>query len=327
MKSKKMWALLVHLSMHFSYGHYDTLPVDQDFWRRNVEKAAKSGMNTILLEVCDGVEYLSRPEIAMPGAWSITKLKKELEYCRSLGLTVIPKLNFAATHSNWMGKYRRMISSEEYYHVCYDLIKEIYELFDHPEYIHIGMDEEDEEHARYNKQGYCMFRRGDLYWHDLRYLVDCVKSTGAKPWIWYDAFINHHETYVEKFDMDEVLLSPWYYHHLKEEEFVPFSEFKFDRTPYAGMDLQYIEDIPRLKSFRQNILGWAKEGYPMVPCAWSKKPGNIRNLMEYFHNGAPDEQFMGMIVSTWCPLLDAHQDVYDTAFQDFAAAKSEFYPD
>lgn len=332
MTDKKMWALLVHMSMHFGYTHWDTLPLEQDIWEWTLESAVKSGMNTIIIDVLDGIEYASHPEIAMPGAWSRYKLRKELQRCRDMGLTPIPKLNFSANHSNWLGPYARKISTPEYYRVVDDLIKELYELFDHPEYFHIGFDEEDEEHARYNKQGYCMFRRGDLYWHDMRYVIDSVKETGAKPWMWYDAFINHHEEFQATVEKNEVLLSSWYYHQLKEEKFVPISEFKYDLTPYAGLDLKYIEDIPRLASFRKNILNWVNEGNAFAPCAWSFKAGNIESQMEYFHDGAKDEYLKGMVVSTWSPMCRGvwfgtdNLKLLGDAFKDFAEAKKKFYP-
>ena len=327
-----MWALLVHMSMHFGYRHYDKLPLEQDIWDWTIESAAKAGMNTIIIDVLDGIQYGSHPEISMPGAWSRNKLREELQKCRDLGLTPIPKLNFSANHSNWLGPYKRMISTDAYYRVVNDLIKELYELFDHPEYFHIGLDEEDEEHARYNKDGYCMFRRGDLYWNDIRYIIDSVKETGAKPWMWYDAYINQHEIFEEKIKKNEVLLSSWYYHQVKEEKFVPISEFKYDLTPYAGMDLKYIEDIPRLASFRKNIRNWVNGGQMFAPCAWSFKPGNIATQMEYFKEGVKDEFLAGFVVSTWSPccrgkVFTDNIEILTAAFQEFEEAKKKFYPE
>ena len=327
MKNKKMWTLLVHLSMHYAYGHYDYLPFDDDMWDWILENAVKSGYNTILLDLCDGLQYASHPEIAMNGAWSRAKLRQELKKCQDMGLTLIPKLNFSAPHSNWLGKYRRMISTEEYYKVCRDLIQEVYELFDHPEYIHIGMDEEDEAHGRKNQEGYFMIRQGELYWHDLRYLMDCVTDTGAKPWIWHDSFGNHQEEYCQHFEMNEALLSVWYYHQLDEKYFTPFSEYKHDKSQYYGLDLQYVEDIPKLKRIRDYALDWAREGNEITPTAWAFNEGNIHQLMEFFHNGAPDQQILGMIVSIWKSTQWQNKEVFEKAFSEFKAAKDEFYPD
>ena len=48
MQDKKMWALLVHMSMHFGYSYWETLPLEQDIWEWTLESAVKSGMNTIM---------------------------------------------------------------------------------------------------------------------------------------------------------------------------------------------------------------------------------------------------------------------------------------
>lgn len=70
------------------------------------------------------------------------KVELEVARCREKGLALIPKLNFATTHSFRLGEYRNMTSTNTYYKVVNDLIHEVYELFDHPEYIHFGMDEQ-----------------------------------------------------------------------------------------------------------------------------------------------------------------------------------------
>ncbi len=327
MAKQKMWTLLVHLTKHWLYERNDTMPLEQDFWVWTLESAAKAGFNTILIDTLDGVVYESHPEIAMPGAWSMDKFREELRKCRELGLNPIPKLNFSANHCRWLGPYKRMISTDTYYRVVTDLIKEVYELFDHPAYIHIGMDEEDNEHANYDPDGYCMYRKGNLYWHDLRYIIDAVKATGAKPWLWYDTFIKDHDNFVSHVDKNEVLIAPWYYHHMKEEDFFPFTEFDFDLSEYAHLGLKYVEDIPHLKRYRDNILKWAEDGYQFTPCAWALKKGNIAEQMEYYHDGAPEESFPGMIVSTWETCTEKNRELFESTFKQFAEAKQKCYPE
>ena len=181
--NKKIWAILVHLSMSQWAQKYDTLEFDDGMWDYIVEESEKTGINTIVLDVGDGIELGSHPEIACKGAWSRSRLRRELERCRSKGIDLIPKLNFATIHDVWLGQYHYMVSTPTYYRVCRDLIKEVYELFDRPKYIHIGMDEEDEKHAKMSAIDLAVYRKGELYWHDIRFLVDCVKDTGAMPWM------------------------------------------------------------------------------------------------------------------------------------------------
>jgi len=320
--SQKMWSLLVHLSMHYAYTRHSSLPFDDSMWDWILERSRESGINTIVLDVSDGVVFESHPEIAMPGAWTKARVKAELEKAGKLGITLIPKLNFSTGHSLWLGKYSRMISSEPYYQLCKDLITEIYDLFEKPQYIHIGMDEEDEEHARYNPEGLGVFRFGELYWHDLRYLLDCVESTGATPWIWYDPTLKDYERYLKTVDVNKVVISPWYYDALREADFTLFADYPWDKTPYAGLDLKYVEDIPKLKAFRENIIPRLADGHRYVPCSWAAMKGNTVNLMEYFAQGDRYDQVIGHMVSIWKATQWANREVFETAFAEFAQGKA-----
>lgn len=136
-KKSKMWAILVHLSMSMWREKYEELEFDDEMWDYIVEESVKSGVNTIVLDIGDGLVFGSHHEIACKGAWARNGLHKELTRCKEKGITLIPKLNFATPHDIWLGEYHRKISTPEYYRVCNDLIKEVYEIFDHPEYIHI----------------------------------------------------------------------------------------------------------------------------------------------------------------------------------------------
>ena len=319
--NEKVWAMLVHLSMNMWAGRdKESLPFDDDVWTYVLENAVKSGYNTIVLDVGDGIEFGSHQEIANKEAWSRRRARAEVKRCKQMGITLIPKLNFSACHCPWLGKYSRMVSTEEYYRVCNDLIKEVYELFDRPEYIHIGMDEEDDEHARSYKNGLGMFRQGELYWHDLCFLIDCVADTGAKPWLWYDPTVVNYEEYKKRIDPQDVVLSPWYYDALEEDKFVPFSEYPWDRTPYNGMNLQYIEDIPKLKAFRENIIDRMSDGTTYIPCSWCACKDNTYNLMKYFKDRAPNDQILGHLVSVWASTEWKSKEVFDSAFDDMKKA-------
>ncbi len=315
---KKMWALLVHLSTSEERERCSQMPFDDDMWDWVLENAVRSGYNTIVLFVGNGIEFGSHPEIAVNGAWTRKKAREEIRKARGMGITMIPKLNFSACHCDWLGKYGRMISTEEYYHVCNDLIREVYEIFEHPAYIHLGMDEEDDEHARGNRRGLGIFRHGDLYWHDLRYLLDCVEATGALPWIWYDPTVFNYERYLKTVDPSRIVLSPWYYDALREEEFVPFSEYPWDKTPFNGLNLQYIEDIPKLKEFRENIISRLADGHMYVPCSWAYMKRNTVNLAEYFKDRAPYDQILGHLTSVWTSTEWKNREVFENAFAEFS---------
>ena len=323
MAQKKMWTLMVQLSMNQWQTVYPRLEFDEGMWDWILEEAPRRGFNHILLEVGDGMEYHSHPEISTQGAWSHRRVHKELARCRERGLTVIPKLNFSSFHCSWLKQYSRMISSDIYYRGAAELIREVYEVFEHPAYIHLGMDEEDINLAKNREYAIC--RHGELYWHDLRYLCDCVFDVGAKPAIWYDAAFVHPEEYRARFDIDEVLLCPWYYWSLRPENFTKMEDFPWPGQ-FDHLKLRVIEDLPRLKNFREQGIDFCKAGQKYLPTSWPSRPNNTYNLMDFLMD-APDENILGHVVAPWVALTPENKPKFEKAFDDFTAAKEEFYPE
>ncbi len=330
----KVWGLLVHLGNWGGGGseamNYEELLFDDEAWDYIVEEAPKSGINTIILDICAGIDFASHPEITVKGAWTRAKLRKEIARCKEKGMTIVPKLNFATPHCMWLGKYRYMISSTEYYQVCNDLIKEAYELFEHPEYIHLGMDEEDARHVE--RFDYAVYRQGELYWHDLRFLMDCVSDTGAKPWIWSCPLFRHPEEYKAHIGPDEAVLSPWYYNAFKKEHWTPVSSREvyvtyYNEGIYKDMNIEYVEQDPYLVNFRNVALPLMKDGYKYIPSSstYNKCDYNTEDLMDYFKENAPDDQILGYVIATWSPTIMENQGEVKRALKLFKEAKEKIY--
>ena len=89
MSQKKMWTLMVQLSMNQWDKAYHELYFDDEMWDWILEEAPKYGFNQILLEVGDGIQYQSHPEISLQNAWSHRRVHKELARCREKGITVV----------------------------------------------------------------------------------------------------------------------------------------------------------------------------------------------------------------------------------------------
>ena len=109
-------ANLIHLGMNIntSAQAHDPLACVTAEWTGIVEHMAERGLNMAVIELAEGVMYESHPEIAVKGAWSVARLRGELARMRKLGIEPIPKLNFSATHDEWLGEYGRMVSTPEY---------------------------------------------------------------------------------------------------------------------------------------------------------------------------------------------------------------------
>ena len=172
---------------------------------------------------------------------------------------------------------------------------------------------------------YAICRHGNLYWHDLRYLCDCVFDVGAKPAIWYDAAFVNPEEYRKRFDIDEVLLCPWYYWGLKPENFTKMADFPY-RGQFDHLNLNVIEDLPRLKNFREQGIDYCKAGQKYLPTSWPSRPNNTWNLMEFLMD-APDENILGHVIAPWASLTPENKPKFEKAFDDFTAAKAAFYPE
>lgn len=297
-----IWGYLVHLSFNMwsdriARHSYDPvnlkLQFDDRLWDELVRRMHKIGVNMCVIDLGDGVQYQSHPELAIKGAWSRKRLKEEIKRLRGLGIEPIPKMNFSACHDAWLGPYSRKVSTPEYYRVCKDLIAEAIDLFDRPRFFHLGMDEETASHQRSFR--YVVIRQFDLWWHDFHFLRRQVQKGGVRPWLWSD-YAWHHAKEFWKEMPRSVLQSNWYYGRSFSQKiryvqtYREFEEHKYDQIPtatYYFADFADIESFPqtvrflgrwiprpRLKGFLQTV--WV----PTTQAQRSKHLGALRKLEE-----------------------------------------------
>ncbi len=329
-KNDKIWGLLVALGYSRDDEDRERAPFDEEVWNYILDESEKCGINTIILEIDNAIVFHSHPEIAAKNAWTQNKLKMELAKCKAKNISVVPLLNFASPHDHWLLEHHRKLCTPEYYRVCSDIIKEVYEMFEHPEYIHIGMDEEDAKHVK--GQELAVYRQGELYWKDLRFYVDCVKSTGAKPWMWTDPLFDHPEEYMKRFKPDEVLLSPWYYNAFKRENWTPISSKEvyltyYNEGEYRDMGLEFVEEDPFLVNFRNVALPLMEKGFSYVPCASTCNgcDHNHMELLEYFKENASDDLVAGFMSTPWAPTAPESIARYEKTFKLFKEAMNKIY--
>lgn len=242
----KIWGCLLHLSYNFwvEYsspspfrGYRPYLQMSESLWNDATQKMADEGLNLVIIDLGDGVRYESHPEIAVNNAWTVTRLRKELDRLRKMGLEPIPKLNFSAGHDIWLGKYSRMVSTDTYYEVCSDLIEEVADLFEKPRFFHLGMDEENAEDQKY--LDYIVVRQHDLWWHDFYFFVQQVEKSGSRSWIWSDYMWHHPEDFFKKMPKS-VLQSNWYYGESFDDKLTPvkayldLESYGYDQIPTGG---------------------------------------------------------------------------------------------
>jgi hypothetical protein len=280
------------------------LRFDEKLWNDLLVEMAKRKFNMVVIDLGDGVQYDSHPEIPVKGAWSPAKLRSELKKMRDMGLEPIPKMNFSACHDQWLGKYNRMVSTPEYYQVVSDLIAEGIDLFDKPRFFHLGMDEEEPQHQE-NFQ-YVVCRRFDLWWKDILSLFDHVNAKGVRPWIWSDYVWNHTDEFYKRMPKT-VMQSNWY------------------RDPVRGPAKSvYGSNISMDVECCKTYVDLDKAGYDQIPTVsnW-ETPANIPNTINFCQQHCSKDHLKGYILTPWKPTLEEVRDRHMDAIEHMALALAD----
>ena len=318
-----LWTYFMYISNHMWYDEYSKTDawyvtggyeennnIDVDVFDSTLDFIAAKGFNSVIIDLGDGIKYDSHPEISAPDAWSKEFFAKKLGEIRARGLMPIPKLNFSAAHHTWMKQYKRMVSTPAYYKVCSDLIAEVCELFGSPEYFHIGWDEETYSECR--KLNPVVIRTGDLFWHDLLFLVKEVEKYGARPWVWSDSYWwgkakgGDAEAYLKNMPK-EVLQSNWYYRVFKS---VPDGDSEmYTRTQNTYADFE-------------------KHGFDQVPtCSNISYAYNPLQTLTHCKKVISEEHLKGYMMAPWYSIDDVSRYDLLAGAQRFYYARKDVYPE
>lgn len=273
---KRIWSILLHLGKNM-WGDTpraytpptDKFACDENIWTELTENAAKSGLNMVVVDLGEAIQYKSHPEIAIKGAWSIERLREDIERMRKLGLEPIPKLNFSSCHDFWLGDYSRMLSTSTYYKVCADLIKEVTEIFDNPRFFHLGYDEENYDNQK--TYDYVVIRQGELWKHDFLFFVEECEKNNVRPWIWAD-YAWSHKDFLD-WAPKSVVMSNWYYGN--------------DFDPEKNIHVKTYLDLD-------------KAGFDQIPTGsnWSNDK-NFGQTVEFCKQNISEEKLLGFLQTPW----------------------------
>jgi len=115
------------------------------------------------------------------------QLKRLAARARSLGLDVVPKLNFAQSHlhchNHWFRPHNELFDNEEYFKRAFRLVDELVKVCRPRRFFHIGMDE---DHSRSIAQ----------YVRAIRILRAGLRRRGLKTLIWNDTSYPHGQAAV-----------------------------------------------------------------------------------------------------------------------------------
>ena len=295
-----IWAALLHFGMNMwndqpvkAYKNYtqeeldlisvaDHLRFDEEIWRKVTERMAAVGMNMVVVDVGEGLQLKSHPELAVKGSWTVDRFHAELDRLRKMGLEPIPKLNFSSAHDIWLKEYSRMLSTPEYYRVCEDVISEVGEIFDKPRLFHLGYDEEN-----WKCQRFCSFavvRQGEQWWYDFLKISGFAEKRGMRPWIWSDYAWDHAEEFISRMPRS-VVQSNWYYG----------THFEASENPHRAI---------RCKTFGR----LSDAGFDQIPCGSNyESDKNIGALVLYCDKAVAPERLKGYLMAPWFATLPGKQ--------------------
>ena len=287
-----IWAALLHFGINMwcdqpvkAYKDYspedlamlsaaDHLRFDEDVWRHVTGRMAEVGMNMIVIDVGEGIQLKSHPELAVKGSWTIDRFRAELDRLRKMGLEPIPKLNFSSAHDIWLKDYSRMLSTPEYYRVCEDVIAEVGEIFDRPRFFHLGYDEENWKCQRFC--AYAVVRQGDQWWTDFLKISGFAEKHGMRPWIWSDYAWDHEEEFMRRMPRS-VLQSNWYYG----------THFESSKNAHR---------VIRCKTFGR----LSDAGFDEIPCGSNyESDDNFGALVAYCGKTVAPERLKGFLMAPW----------------------------
>lgn len=312
-----MWGMLLHMGVNMwsdipvtSWGPFkgdelslvcqaDHLRFDETVWQTLTDRMQAAGMNLLVIDLGEALQYESHPELAVKGSWTVERFRKELARLRAKGLEPIPKLNFSTAHDTWLKEYSRQVSTTAYYTVCADLIREVCAIFDTPRFFHLGYDEETAAHQ--SKYSYAVVRQGELWWHDFLFFVKQVEQHTMRPWIWSDYYWHHPQEFLKRMPKS-VLQSNWYYgagfDPAKEkavQAYLDIDKAGFDQVP-TGSNWDSDLNFKGTVSFcRQHLAPERLQGFLMAPWFFTLPEWQHKNLQaiaqveEMIRNAKPAE--------------------------------------
>lgn len=285
---KMMWGFMLHLGTNM-WGrkgqkwpwdqedqekmYHDELYCDKEVWRKITDFLPQCGINTLLIDVGEGIKLDSHPELANPGSWEKKEVVEEIKRLKNMGITPIPKLNFSCSHDAWLKDYAYMVGTDIYYRVCEEVLSEVIELFGRPELFHLGLDEETLKSQPFFP--IARIRSPYKMIEDSLKLFDVCKSKGVRPWMWLDVPAVESFGGEEEFRQNipkDVLISNWYYNEIyadREKQgaklYVKLAEWGYEQVPTCSNWFTHLNPRQTLRFCKENVDPASIRGYLDAP--------------------------------------------------------------
>ncbi len=228
-------------------------PFDLELGLEIIGAMAEVGMNLLVIDCADGVEYESHPELKRHYSVPMSTLEALVAAAREKGIEVVPKLNFSKSpihrHNHWFRPHNMLPDNEEYWTKAYEIIDELISICKPERFFHIGMDE---DHDRNNEQ----------YIKVIKELQRGLKKRGLRTVIWNDSsYRTSHakqSLVAEKAIPNNIVQVVWDYRNAKPHVVERLIEQGFEVWGAPGRDPDLV------KKWRGVILGQGGKGLLMT---------------------------------------------------------------
>jgi len=297
------------------------VPLDKAYWM--VDEAKRSGLNTIVVLVTDGVSLKYAPWRAKQGAWSRDEFKAWVKHAQGKGMQVVPELKLL-THQEklFQDRYPGLMFNrdtydprkDEVYQLVFPLLDEVIELI-RPRAIHIGHDEVAgfapwSWNKRLNPNPLGEHERmlpGDLFQKDVLEIHTYLKQRGIETWMWGDMLISPEE-FPEMLARNMNGTKPGYGKLLREK--LP--------KDIVICDWHYGDDQAEFTS----LSGMQNEGFRVIGATW-KKTKTIKNFSHY----SAQHGTYGMMATTWFHVQRKEWDVVGRIIRTSGRIFNKDFPD
>ncbi|NQZ69871.1 MAG: hypothetical protein HRT89_17585 [Lentisphaeria bacterium] len=198
MTKEKQLSILGYI-MHLT--HYDPVwidrkksetPFDLDMAYEALDLMAAGGLNTLGIDIEDGVRFSTHPELTRHYSSSMDILAKLVERGRSLGFEIIPKFNFSKSahhqHDLWLSPHHVLDDTSDYFDIAFEVIDEALDICKPERFLHVCMDEDTHRSDRaYTEAIFELHRRcknrnlKSIVWNDSTclstHMLECTQKT------------------------------------------------------------------------------------------------------------------------------------------------------
>jgi hypothetical protein len=250
-------------------------PFDLDLALEVVDTMADVGLNLLVIDCEDGVEYASHPDLARRYTVPMEQLETLARRARAHGIEVVPKINFARSsyhhHNDWFRPYDRLFDTGEYWQRAFQIVDELIAACRPERFFHIGMDE---DHDRAYSQ----------YVAAIETLHRGLAERGLRPVIWNDsahqgpALIHAEKSLLaEKTIPRDVVQVPWEYSRPQPETIRRLTDAGFEVWGAPGRTPDLVA------AWRDDLLRYGGKGLLLTfwrPCRPSNRAAMLRLLRE-----------------------------------------------